>query len=319
MGKALFCRPKMKQITKHILMVRPAAFGFNPETAADNAFQQQDASLGVDQIRAGAQKEFDAFVQQLRDAGVDVLVAQDSDDPMKPDAVFPNNWVSFHANSTVYTYPMYASVRRHERRQSILDMIEKKFEMQAVFNLENFEDKGIYLEGTGSIVFDRVNRIAYACLSERTHEVLFEKYCKMAAYRKHLFHAVDAGGRPIYHTNVMMAMGTSFVVVCMDSVRDEAEKASLRRSFAATEKEVVNISLDQMNSFAGNMLQVQGSKGSLLVLSEQAFASLDSHQVNRLERHTELLVASIPTIEKFGGGSVRCMMAEVFLPPKHID
>ncbi|MEM9919426.1 MAG: arginine deiminase-related protein [Bacteroidota bacterium] len=307
----------MKQLTQHILMVRPAHFGFNAETAKDNAFQQQDDRLDETQIRRNAQQEFDRFVDQLREKGVNVLVAQDSDDPIKPDAVFPNNWVSFHHNATVYTYPMFASVRRHERRQSILDLVERDFEMQAIFNLEGFEDKGMFLEGTGSIVLDRVSRIAYACISERTNAELFEKYCRMAGYRKHLFHAVDTSGRPIYHTNVMMALGETFVVICMDSIRDESEKSTLRRTFAATEKEIVAISLEQMAAFAGNMLQVQGHGGQpILVMSEQARASLGDHQLHRLQRHTEILSAPIPTIETYGGGSVRCMMAEIFLPAK---
>ncbi|MEQ1746546.1 MAG: arginine deiminase-related protein [Saprospiraceae bacterium] len=305
-----------QQSTRHILLVRPANFGFNEETAANNAFQSRDGRLSPDAIRQMAVEEFDLFVQQLRAAGVDVLVAQDSPSPVKPDAVFPNNWATFHQEGLLITYPMFAPTRRRERDETVLQVaLDAGFRVQKRVHLEKNEDTNRFLEGTGSIIFDHQNRLAYACLSPRTDAGLLDELCQVIGYQKVVFRAVDAGGQDIYHTNVMMAMGETFVVICLDTVRDTEERQRVEHTFRETGKEIVRISLDQMNAFAGNMLQVRNNRDeTLLVMSEQAFRSLLPAQVQVLERHTKLLHAPIDTIETYGGGSARCMMAEVFMP-----
>jgi len=304
-----------RQTTRHILMVRPANFGFNEETAANNAFQSRDGRLSPDAMRQKAVEEFDAFVQRLRDAGVDVLVAQDSESPVKPDAVFPNNWATFHQEGLLVTYPMFAPTRRRERNENVLQVaLGAGFRAEKRVHLESNEDTGRFLEGTGSIIFDHQNRLAYACLSPRTDAGLLDELCRILDYEKIVFHAVDATGQDIYHTNVMMAMGETFVVICLDTVRDAQERRMLEQKFRETGKDVVAITLDQMNAFAGNMLQVRNDRDeTLLVMSEQAYRSLTPAQIEALERHTKLLFSPIDTIETYGGGSARCMMAEVFL------
>ncbi|MDX2134716.1 MAG: arginine deiminase-related protein [Saprospiraceae bacterium] len=305
-----------QQTTPCILMIRPARFAFNEETAANNAFQQRAGGLTADAIRKRAAQEFDALVARLREAGVQVIVAPDSARPPKPDAVFPNNWVTFHQEGFVITYPMYAPSRRKERRRSVIDtVLNAGFKAGKRINLEFNEKIGRFLEGTGSIIFDHRHRLAYACLSPRTDAALLQELCDHLAYEPVVFSARDAKGQDIYHTNVMMAMGETFVVICLDSVRDPDERQMLLAHFQQTGKEVVDITLDQMNHFAGNMLQVRNTRGeTILVMSEQAYRSLTPAQVSALEKHTRLLYSSLDTIETFGGGSARCMMAEVFLP-----
>lgn len=302
-------------------MVRPANFAFNEETAANNAFQSRDGLLNPAEMRSRAMAEFDGFVARLRDAGVDVIVADDSSNPAKPDAVFPNNWVTFHQEGFVVTYPMFAPTRRLERREEVIEtVLEQGFKTEARFHFEDNETRSRFLEGTGSIIFDHEHRLAYACLSPRTDGELLEDLCRMLDYEKVVFHAVDAHGQDIYHTNVMMALGESFVVICLDSVRDPAERKMLEDKFRETGKEVVAITHDQMNAFAGNMLQVRNLSGQvILVMSSTAFHALDSEQIARLERKTALLHSPIDTIERYGGGSARCMMAEVFLPKTTVE
>ncbi|MCW5921839.1 MAG: amidinotransferase [Saprospiraceae bacterium] len=305
-----------QQTTPHILMVRPANFAFNEETAANNAFQSRDGKLSAEAMRQNAIREFDEFVSKLRAAGVDVIVADDSASPAKPDAVFPNNWVTFHQEGYVVTYPMFAPTRRRERREEVIaEILQRGFSSNQRIHLENEEANDRFLEGTGSIIFDHPNRLAYACLSPRTDADLLENLCQKIGYRKVVFHAQDANGQDIYHTNVMMALGETFVVICLDSVRDPQERRALEEKFAATNKEIVDITLEQMNAFAGNMLQVRNTTGdTILVMSEQAYRSLSPSQIKTLEAHTRLLHSPIETIETYGGGSARCMMAEVFLP-----
>jgi len=305
-----------RQTTRHILMVRPANFGFNPETAANNAFQQQDGQRSVQEVRAQARLEFDALVDQLRAAGVHVIVVPDSPAPVKPDAVFPNNWVTFHQEGLIVTYPMFAPTRRKERRRKVIEsVLECGFNAERRINLAYNEKIDRYLEGTGSVIFDHIHRLAYACLSARTDASLLQELCTLIDYTPVVFHATDEQERPIYHTNVMMAMGEDFVVICLDAVRNPGERAMLLERFAQTGKTVVEIDYDQMNRFAGNMLQVRNDRNAtILVMSEQAFQSLRPDQIALLEKHTQLLHAPIDTIETLGGGSARCMMAEVFLP-----
>lgn len=309
-----------KQTTRTVLMVRPANFGFNEETAVNNAFQANNKALTVAEISRLALEEFDNFVATLRSNKIEVVVYNENPLPVKPDSVFPNNWISFHEDGTVITYPMFSPVRRLERTDDLIDQLEKSFWVIEHIHLENSEDDNVFLEGTGSIVLDRVNRIAFACLSPRTDKVLFEDWCKIAGYSPLPFTSIDQKGQLVYHTNVMMALGESFVVICLDSVIDDEEKLELKDIFAKTNKEVIEISLEQMNSFAGNMLQLQNSEGrTFLVMSESAYNSLDENQIERISKHTEILHQNISIIESYGGGSVRCMLAEVFLPEKNLS
>lgn len=303
-----------KQTTSHIFMVRPANFGFNDQTAESNAFQTNDPSNTKKEIKEMAREEFDNFVAKLRSHGINVIVGEDSDEPRKPDAVFPNNWVTFHENGLVITYPMFAPARRREIDDRFIQQIGEEFEIIGRIHLETFEEKDLFLEGTGSMIFDRVHQIAYACLSPRTDEKLFHKFCNVVNAKPVAFEAVDGNGQQIYHTNVMMAMGDTFVVICLDTIHKKEDLKKLKKMFKKTKKEIIDISIDQMLSFAGNMLQVENADGeTFLVMSEQAFRSLTADQIAQIERHTNILYSPIPTIETYGGGSARCMMAEVFL------
>lgn len=304
----------MKQITDTILMVRPARFGFNEQTAESNAFQNNDGRLSPEQIMTQARAEFDGFVEKLRAAGVEVIVAEDTPTPVKPDAVFPNNWVSFHEDGLVALYPMNTPNRRIERREDIIAQVAQQYEVKERWDLSHHELDGRFLEGTGSLLLDRPNKIAYACLGPRTDEGLLDEYCARLGYQKAAFHSVDGNGLDIYHTNVVMALGEDFVVICMDTVKNLRERALLLDLFEETGKAVIEISLDQMNHFAGNMLQVKSKMGpTYLVMSEQAYQSLTEDQIETLEEYTNLLPVPLYTIETYGGGSARCMMAEVFL------
>lgn len=303
------------QTTDTLLMVRPARFGFNEETAANNAFQVNDAGRSPEEIQAAAAAEFDEFVARLRAHGINVIAAEDSPEPYTPDAVFPNNWVSFHHDGSVITYPMFSPLRRQERREEIIALVQSQFAAGKRIHMEQHEAEGRFLEGTGSMILDHDHKRVYACLSPRTEAGLLEEFGRITGYKPVIFHSTDAAGQDVYHTNVMMAIGETFVVICMDSVKEPVEKAMLEAEFAATGKEVITITLDQMNSFAGNMLQVRNVAGqTFLVMSEQAFRSLNPEQVARIEKHTQILHSPLYTIEQYGGGSARCMLAEVFLP-----
>ncbi|MBK9489579.1 MAG: amidinotransferase [Haliscomenobacter sp.] len=303
------------QTTDTVLMVRPAHFGFNEETAANNAFQVNDQSLSAIEIQEKAKAEFDAFVAKLRSVGVNVIVVEDTSDPLTPDAVFPNNWVTFHQDGLIITYPMFAHKRRLERREDVLNDLGQHYAITNHVRMEGHEAQEKYLEGTGSMILDRPNRLVYACLSPRTDPELLEEFSRITGYTPVLFHAVDGQGQDIYHTNVMMALGETFVVIVMDSIRDAEDKSDLLAYFDAAGKEVIDLSLEQMMSFAGNMLQVRNSSGqTFLVMSTQAYQSLTPAQIAQIEKHTQILHSPIDTIETYGGGSARCMMAEVFLP-----
>ena len=296
------------QTTNHILMIRPIDFKFNVQTAANNKFQKKSSTQGV---QNSALEEFDGFVKLLRDNGVSVMVIDDSLISETPDSIFPNNWVSFHDNGEVILYPMFSENRRAERRKEILDRIHEQFIITRIIDLSSYEKDNLFLEGTGSLVLDRVNRIAYAGLSLRTNKKVLAEFCSKTGYSSVVFNAVDDKGFPIYHTNVMMCVGDQFVVICFDSIPNEAEKEKLRQSFFSTHKEAIEISFEQMNQFAGNMLQVNGN---LLVMSEQAYLSLNEKQIAALEKYCKLMYAPLYTIEKNGGGSARCMLAEIHLP-----
>ncbi len=302
------------QITDTIMMIRPKHFGFNEETAANNTFQTIDFTRPAAEISKLAIKEFDDMVSMLRDAGVKVEVIEDEDLPVKPDSVFPNNWISFHQDGKVITYPMFSKVRRLERREDIVENLAKKYNLERRYSFEYYEEEGLYLEGTGSMVLDRPNSIVYACRSARTDVHILDKWSILNDYRAIIFDAEDRNGVPIYHTNVLMALGENFVVICMEAIKGESDRKKLIQLFNQTKKEMIEISFDQMEKFAGNMLQVKGKDGSYLVMSTQAYQSLSEDQISRLAAKTRILHSDIKTIETFGGGSVRCMMAEVFHP-----
>lgn len=305
------------QITDSILMVRPANFGFNEETAVNNAFQTNDDSLDQQQISNKAIAEFDHFVSILRQNGINVIVAKDSDLPHKPDAIFPNNWITFHDDASIVTYPMNAPIRRLERSESIINQINTNFRIEKRHQLESFEQDNQFLEGTGSMIIDRPNQIVYACIGPRTDEHLLDKFCQFYDYQPVTFKAVDSNGKDIYHTNVLMALGEEFVIICLDTISDLDERNNVIEILESTEKEIIEITLDQMMSFAGNMLQVKNTDGkTFLVMSEQAFKSLDQEQIDQIEQYTSILSIPLYTIEKYGGGSARCMMAEIFLPKR---
>jgi hypothetical protein len=295
-----------------VLMVRPAAFGFNSETAESNSFQRE-LKLSNEEILAQALIEFDGAVDLMRNHGIDVYVVEDSLIPTKPDAIFPNNWISFHENKTLVLYPMEAMNRRCERRLEVVLQIQQEFNYTNVIDLSHFELQGKFLEGTGSIVFDHQSKVAFAVISSRTNEDVLKELCQRIGYKPFVFRAFDSNGHPVYHTNVVMCMGDDFVVICLKAIADEESRADLLKEFAQLGKEVLEISLEQMNRFAGNMLLLKDRHGkNKLVLSETAFQSLPEAQVSYLKSRAELIRFQIPTIELIGGGSARCMLAEVF-------
>lgn len=301
------------QTTSHLLMVRPVQFTFNAETAVNNAFQSSKDS----NAQEAALKEFDDFVKVLSQHGVDVTVIDDTNEPHTPDSIFPNNWISFHDDGRIVLYPMYALNRRLERKPHVIKHLKTKFKISSQLDLSSYENKNIFLEGTGSMVLDRENKIAYACISQRTDENVLRDFCSQLGYTPVSFTATDKQGFAIYHTNVMMCVADRFVVICLESIKDKAERTHVIQSIEKTKKEIIDISLDQMNHFAGNMLQVENKKGEkFLVMSSQAFRSLTKEQQTKIEQYNSILHSSLDTIERNGGGSARCMMAEVFLPVK---
>ena len=307
----------MSTTTNNILMIRPAHFGFNPQTAGNNAFQSDDKKESTEDISKKAKSEFDGMVEKLRSQGVNIHVIEDTDEPKKPDAIFPNNWISFHVNGAVITYPMFAPNRRIERREDIIDTLGKTFKVDRRYTFEHYEEDEMYLEGTGSMLFDRDHKIVYACLSQRTDARLIDKFCVLVDYERVVFHSVDRNGLPIYHTNVMMALGEDFAVLCKESIHNADEMSELEDTLERTGKEIIDISYDQMEAFAGNMLQVRNETGqTFLVMSQAAHDSLTAEQIEKLSSKTQILPIDISTIEYYGGGSVRCMMAEIFLPSK---
>jgi len=302
------------QTTSQLLMIRPVDFKFNAQTAGNNKFQQASEQTNIQDL---ALKEFDDFVNILRENKVEVTVIDDTLQPETPDSIFPNNWVSFHEDGSVFLYPMFSENRRLERREDILALLGHHFQVSQVKDLSAFEKTEIYLEGTGSMVLDRDQRIAYACLSLRTNLFVLEEFCRLAAYTAVTFNATDASGFPIYHTNVMMCVADRYAVVCLESVPDVTEREKLLNSLLSTHKEIIDISPDQMNHFAGNMLQVKNTDGqALLVMSEQAYLSLTPKQITALTSYNRIIYAPLYNIEKNGGGSARCMLAEIHLHKK---
>ena len=309
----------MNQTTNSILMIRPVAFRMNEQTAVNNYYQKVIDGLSPVTVNEKAQQEFDAFVNKLRAAGIHVIVVDDTLNPDTPDSVFPNNWISFHENGDVVLYPMFAENRRLERREDILEILENEgFEISEIMDYTDAETDGFFLEGTGSIVLDRENGKAYCALSPRADEELFIEFCEDYEFSPVIFEAfqtVNSERKLIYHTNVMMCIGDSFAVICADCIDDKKERKMVLDSLKADGKEIILITEAQMNNFAGNMLEVLGTDNRrYLVMSQSAHQSLTKKQVAQLEEHLSILSANLDTIEACGGGSARCMMAEIFLP-----
>ena len=309
----------MQQITNTILMIRPVSFRMNEQTAVNNYYQKVLESLTPETVQFKALQEFDAFVDKLRAVGVNVIVIDDTKDTDTPDSIFPNNWISFHENGDVALYPMFAENRRLERREDILEMLEELgYQISNVVDYTSAEEEKIYLEGTGSLLLDRENGKAYCALSPRADEDLLIEFCEDFEFTPVSFVANQTLNEirvPIYHTNVMMCLGEKFSVICLDSIDDKKERKEVIKHLKEDKKEIIAISEEQVNSFAGNMLQVLGSNNErYIVMSNSAFESLNKQQISQLEKHGKILYSSLDTIEACGGGSARCMMAEVFLP-----
>ncbi len=310
----------MRQITDTLLMVRPVAFRMNEQTAVNNYFQE-GLQLENEKINKKAQEEFDAFVEKLRGVGVNVIVVDDDEKLDTPDSIFPNNWVTFHEDATAVLYPLFAVNRRRERRAEIFEKIEEEgFRIDNVIDYTSAEEEELFLESTGSMILDRVNEKAYCALSPRASEELLIEFCEDLEFTPVIFNAFqDVGGKrmPIYHTNVMMCLAENFAVICLDSIDDPKERKNVIRHLKSDGKEIIEITEAQMHHYAGNMLQVAGKDGKkYLVMSESARKSLVPVQVAAIEKHCEILSSDLTTIETCGGGSARCMLAEVFLPKK---
>jgi len=299
------------QNTSHLLMIRPVGFMFNTETAVNNAFQStQDVNA-----QELALEEFDSFVNLLRQHRINVTVIDDTPEPHTPDSIFPNNWISFHSDGSIVLYPMYAANRRLERKLHVIEKLKEQFKVNRQIDLSSYETTNSFLEGTGSMVLDRDSKIAYACISQRTDIEVLNDFCSQLGFMPISFTATDTNGFPIYHTNVMMCVADRYVVICLAAIADEKERNDVIASIAKSGKEIISISLDQMNHFAGNMLQVKNNAGEkFLIMSFQAHQSLTEKQIIQLTSYNSILQSSLNTIERNGGGSARCMMAEVFLP-----
>ncbi len=307
----------MKQIADTLLMVRPVNFRMNEETAVNNYFQKSTENH-QSTINKKAQAEFDAFADKLQAVGVTTIVVDDIASHDTPDSIFPNNWVSFHENGDVALYPMFAVNRRRERREDIFETLEAEgYLIKNVVDYTNAELENIYLEGTGSLILDRVNKKAYCALSPRADEDLIIEFCEDFEYTPIIFSAYQSHKNerlPIYHTNVMMCVAEEFAVICLDSIDDKKEKKLVAESLTQDGKEIISISEEQLHQFAGNMLQVQGKDKKYLVMSQSAHSSLKQHQIKAIEKYCEILSSDLTTIETHGGGSARCMLAEVFIP-----
>lgn len=307
----------MMQSTNTILMIEPIAFGFNAQTAVNNYFQVNDESK---ETQSEALKEFNTFVEKLRSKGATIITVKDTLEPHTPDSIFPNNWISFHEDGTVCLYAMFAENRRLERRNDILELLRNEgFHISNVKDHSVHETENKFIEGTGSMILDRVNKIAYGAISQRLDEDIFKKWCTEFGYQPIVFHSfqsVDGKRLPIYHTNVMMCVGSDYAVICLDSIDNEEERAFVVRTLTESHKEIIDITEEQVHSFVGNMLEIRNDKGKrFLVMSECAYRGLTPTQIQTIYAHIdEIIYSDLHVIEQNGGGSARCMMAEVFLP-----
>ena len=306
-----------KQITDTVLMIRPVRFRTNEETMVNNYFQK-GINITQEEINHKAQQEFDALVDKLQKVGVKVIQVEDIYENDTPDSVFPNNWISFHNNGDVALYPMFAENRRRERREDILDIVEQEgFLIENVFDYTIAEQEAIFLEGTGAMVLDRVHRKAYCALSPRANEELFIEFCEDFEYTPVIFTAIqqkEGEHKPIYHTNVMMAIGKDFAIICPEVISDKSERKNVLSHLKNDHKDIITISSEQVDYFVGNMLQVKGKDHTYLVMSETAYNALTPQQIEAIEKHTQIIYSNLSTIEICGGGSARCMLAEIFLP-----
>jgi hypothetical protein len=299
------------QTTSKVLMIRPLHFVYNAETAVNNSFQVKGDQ---ENLTEKAVQEFDKFVNALQNQGIDVTVVEDSPDPHTPDAIFPNNWISFHPSGIYCLYPMFAPNRRKERKSEVISIIQKKFHYDHLVDFTGYESENLFLEGTGSMVLDREKQLAYACLSPRTNEVVLKDFCNKLNYQAVMFHAVDESGQAVYHTNVMMCVADRYVVICLDSITDSSEKKYVEETILRSGKELIRINSSQMNQFAGNMLQLENErKEKILVMSSAAWNALLPAQMEKLTKYNSILHSSLREIETNGGGSARCMIAEIHL------
>lgn len=301
-----------KQAAKRIMMMRPKHFGFDPSTARSNSFQNKDGANEIAAIESKAKLEFEEAVSKLRSEGIDVIALDDSDSPVKPNAVFPNNWVSFHDDGRVLLYPMMTESRRSERREEVLTQLaEEGIKVEEVIDLSGFEEEDKFLESTGSIILDYDHKLLYACISTRTHPVVLDKFCELMGYEAIVFEAFNKTDEAIYHTNVLMCLAAKYAVICLDAI-PLIQREDVTSALERTYHEVIEITMDQMYAFAGNMLEVLNTEGeSVLVMSQTAYESLSALQKSKLSSYSKLISISIPTIEKYGGGSIRCMMCKV--------
>ena len=302
-----------------ILMIRPKNFGLNLETANDNGFQNKASKLTTQEVQDRAVKEFDQYVKELQTAGVKVEVVEDTDEPVLHDSIFPNNWFSTHSNRSLVIYPMKAINRRLEKFGNALTFLNKNYHVEHQYDLAIEEAQEIFLEGTGSMIFDRINNIAYAGISERTNRHLFHEFCTKMNFIPIDFHPVDENQKPIYHTNVMLSITTDFAIICLESIKDQSERTRLLEQFERTQKSIIDVSYEQMRNFCCNVLEAIGSNGQkLLTMSSRAFNSFTEKQLMLIEKHCKIVHSDLHTIEDIGGGGSRCMMAEIYLEPKII-
>lgn len=299
------------QTTSTVFMVKPVRFGFNPQTAQSNAFQKKEG-YGI-QVQEAALREFLAYATLLRANGISIALAEDTQEPRTPDSIFPNNWFSTHEDGTLVLYPMAAPNRREERKGHFLEIIKKNFKVTRTVDLTHYEEEGLFLEGTGSMILDRENKIVYACRSPRTDMKVLDDFCSQLGYTPVTFESVDRNGQQIYHTNVMMCVGTAYAIVCLESIADPQERQNVVTSLEKSGKKIIEITFDQVNKFAGNMLELRNGEGKkFLVMSATARKSLTSEQNRELSKTYRLLSPQLETIETNGGGSARCMLAEIF-------
>ncbi len=302
----------MQQSTAHVLMVRPVRFCLNTQTLVSNAFQEEQ--LIDSSAQEHALQEFDQFVAILKGNHVDVTVVEDTFEPHKPDSIFPNNWIATQVNGNVYLFPMEAPNRRLERRMDVVNLLKSRFRVERVIDLSHYESKGKFLESTGSMVLDRQNKLAYTCLSTRSDLEVLNEFCSISGFTPITFEAYDGNSVFIYHTNVMMCIAERFAVICLEAIKEDRQRFIVSQSLVNTGKEIIEISLEQVNSFAGNMLEVRAINGSkLLVMSDQAYSALKSEQILSIEKYNKIVHAPLFTIESNGGGSARCMLAEIHL------
>ena len=309
----------MKQITNNIMMIEPVSFNYNTETAINNYYQINNTALSKEEIQQKALKEFKEFVSLLRSKNINVIVFKDTENPKTPDSIFPNNWVSFHIDGEIVLYPMYAKNRRLERRNDIIQKLRDDFIVTKINDFSYYENQELYLEGTGSMILDRENKICYAAISDRTNKNIVNDFCNQLNFKPILFTSnQDVRGKrlAIYHTNVMMCITTNFAIVCLDSIDCNEEKDRVVDILNETKKEIISISEEQTNKFAGNMLEVEGDK-KYLVMSKSAYSCLTENQIKKINKYCEILYSDLSTIEDYGGGSARCMMAEIFLTLKN--